>query len=497
MLRRKKEIVILSVLLMQVFPVSAEEVDGQEKNALSYRVEAFGSVSTGDNTPFWMVSNRYGVVPINSNNGYLKAGVFHQQLFGKGFRWAVGLDLVGAAPREKNAYIQQLYAELGYKSLELRVGSKECYQSILNPLLSSGDMIRSNNARPIPEVEISMPRFTTVPLTKGWLQIKGYFNVGRSFDNGFLEKRYPGTYYVENVLWHNKSLHFQIKDTRNEFPLSAVIGVQHIAQWGGTSLNPKIGRQPHSLKDFVRVVAGMKGGEGATDSDSINVLGAHQIGYDFALKYEGRQFDARLYYQHIAADKSGTEFKNGTDGLWGMEVNLPHFPWLNNLVFEYMVTRSQSGPFHFISFDHDKHPGRGGGGDNYYNNGEYITGQSYFARAIGSPLIISPEYNENGEISFLQNRLRDWHLGLSGSLSSQVSYRFMMTVMNSWGTHFKPFLKKKHGVSLVADIHYQHPRLKGWEFCGSVGGDTGDVMGKSTAGFSLSVRKTGLLKKYK
>lgn len=61
--------------------------------ATTYKAEIFGSVASGDNAPFWMVSNRYGIVPLEANNGYLNAGVFHNQTFGKGFRWGAGLDL--------------------------------------------------------------------------------------------------------------------------------------------------------------------------------------------------------------------------------------------------------------------------------------------------------------------------------------------------------------------------------------------------------------------
>ncbi|UKI47211.1 MAG: capsule assembly Wzi family protein [Phocaeicola vulgatus] len=96
------------------------------------------------------------------------------------------------------------------------------------------------------------------------------------------------------------------------------------------------------------------------------------------------------YYQHFFEDKSGMIFVNNTDGLWGGQLDLPKFPWLRKVVVEYLVTRDQSGQFHFIDFDHDLHPGVGGGGDDYYNNGEYTTGASYFNRAIGSPLIPSP-----------------------------------------------------------------------------------------------------------
>lgn len=466
-------------------------------NATTYRAEIFGSAATGLNTPFWITSNQYGVVPLNANNGYGRAGVFHQQTFGKGFRWGAGLDLVGSAPRYKNFYIQQVYASIGYKCLELTVGSKEQYESLLDRQMTTGDIMQSANARPMPEVNLQVPEFTVIPLTKGWLQFKGNFSVGRTFDNDYLEEFTKGRQvYVKNVLWHKKALYLQLKDTRGDFPLSAYIGIQHIAQWGGTSTNPKIGEQPHSFKDFIRVVLGREGGADATQSDQINVLGSHNIGYNFALAYNAKSWTLKGYHQHITSDKSGTEFYNGFDGLWGLQLDLPEFQWVNKVIFEYFTTMNQSGPFHYITFDHDKHPGRGGGGDNYYNNGEYVAGMSYFNRGTGSPLIPAPEYNTDGRLGFKSSRVRDWHVGVAGQLSPQVSYRLFCTVMRSYGTPYSPFLKRKEGVSLLADVTYTHPKLPGWKFGGSIGADTGDVFGESSTGFSLKVSKEGILKKW-
>lgn len=463
-------------------------------DATVYKAEAFGSAATGSNTPFWMVSNRYGMVPLDAGNGYLNAGVFHQQHLNKDFRWSAGLDIVATVPRHRNIYIQQLYAELGYKSLLLSIGSKERYTSLWDRSLSSGDMILSTNARPIPEINLSIPEFTVVPLTQGWLQIKGDFAVGRSFDSDYLNNfTNAQQVYIKNVLWHHKSFYVQIKDTKNNFPLSGAIGLQHWAQWGGTSTNPKSGVQPHSIKDFIRVVCGKEGGSDATQSDQINVLGNHYGSYDFKLKYTQPRWALSAYHQHYFEDKSGMLFVNSTDGLWGAQLDLPKFPWLSKIVMEYFVTRDQSGPFHFIEFDHDLHEGPGGGADNYYNNGEYNTGVSYFNRAIGSPLIPSPEYNEDGSLGFQNTRVRDWHFAAEGNLSSQVSYRVLISVMNSWGLHYKPLLNNKRGASGIVDVTYRHPRLSGWEFTGSVAADAGSMFGEN-AGFSLKIAKRGILK---
>lgn len=486
---------ILAGIALLCIPAYGYSQISKTQDATIYKTEIFGSVATGSNTPFWQVSNHYGVVPLDAGNGVLNAGIFHNQHFDSKFRWGAGLDVVGAVPRYRNFYIQQAYAEIGYRSLLLTVGSKEQYNSLWDRRLSSGDMVHSANSRPIPEVNISMPEFTLVPLTKGLLQVKGDFAVGRSFDTDYLKDFANAKQtYIKNVLWHHKSFFFRIKDSKNNFPLSFTAGVQHYAQWGGTSTNPQIGKQPQSFKDLIRVICGQKGGEDATASDQINVLGSHYGSYDFKVSYVEKDWGGHFYYQHYFNDKSGMEFKNKSDGLWGLQVDLPFLPWLNKVVVEYLVTMNQSGPMHFILFDRDKWPGgRGGGNDDYYNNLEYTTGFSYFNQGIGSPLIPAPEYNKDGSLGFKDNRVKSWHLAAEGDINPLLSYRILFTVMNGWGTSYFPFLDKKYGTSSLIDINYRHPRLQGWKFNGSIAADTGTMIGKSV-GFSLGITKTGILK---
>jgi hypothetical protein len=457
-----------------------------------YRVEAFGSAATGNYTPFWMVSNRRGVVPLDAGNGYLKAGVFHEGSFANGFRWNAGLDLVVASPRYRQVFVQQLYAGIDYKAFRLSVGSKERHASLWDERLSSGDMVLSSNARPIPEVNLSMPEYTVVPLTKGWLHLRGDFAIGRSFDSDYLKHVVDEKQtYIKHVLWHHKSLYFRIKDTRTAFPLSFELGVRHWVQWGGTSTDATMGVQPHCFTDFLRVLIGREGGSDAALIDITNALGNHYGSYDFKLTLSQNDWALQAYHQHFFDDKSGMVFNNKADGLWGVQLALLRFRWMHKIVVEYVDTRDQTGPMHFILFDHEERPGLGGGDDDYYNNEEYTTGVSYFDRGIGSPLIPSPEYNTDGVPGFRNNRVRDWHLGIDGCLSRQVTYRALFTLMNTWGRAKHPFLNRKDGVSGLLEIGYRHPRLSGWSFTGSVAADSGNLFGKGI-GVGLTVSRQGV-----
>lgn len=488
---------ILLILVCSTFTTKGSAQDDYIPNSTSYRIEAFGSVSTNGQTPFWMVSNKEGLVPIDNNNGYLQVGVLNHQSLGKKMQWNAGLDVVFSTPRNRNVYIQNLYTELAYDWLHLSIGSKNYYgiynNSLTDPLLSSGNLASSLNARPIPEINLFIPDFVTIPYTKGWLHLKGHFAVGRSFDSDYLESFANAKQnYIKNVLWHHKSVLFQIKDSQNQFPLAATVGIHHTAQWGGTSTIPSEGKQPQSFKDFIRIVFGKSGGDDSSLSDQVNALGAHYGVYDFGLRYTQENWSVSAYYQHIFGDGSGMIFRNYWDGLKGIQVNLPKVPWLQSIVIEHLATLDQSGPIHFIKFDHIKYSGPGGGADNYYNNGEYRTGFSYFNRSLGSPLLISPEYNTNGKLGFRHNRVRAWHMGASGNISKRITYRFLLSNTASFGTAKEPTLKKLTSTSFTTDLHYH--LNDSWKFAVSVAADKGNLLGDHS-GACLSVTKCGILRK--
>ena len=444
-----------------------------------------------------MISNQNGVIPLEANNAYLRTDIGYHHLLGKDLSWTTKVDLIAVTPRYRNFYIQQLYTELAYKGIRLSIGSHETgqyMQTVTNPFLSSGDIGFSSNARPVPEINVYTPSFITLPWMGDWVQAKGSFAVGRSFDTDYLNSFINAKqYYIQNMLWHHKSLYFQLKDTKKEFPVSFIVGMRHVAQWGGEATDPKLkGHQPYSFKDFIRIILSQSGNESATMSDQINALGSHHGTYDFRLGFEKNDWAVYGYYQHIFSDASGMEFKNALDGLKGIQIEISKFPWLKTIVFEHLYTLNQSGPFHFIQYDHDKYPGYGGGGDDYYNNGEYTTGFSYFNRSLGSPLMISPEYNRDGKLGFKHNRVQAWYLGAEGAICRNLSYRFLFSTMESFGTPFVPTIQKLTATSFKTDCYYVY---KDWTFTASVAADKGSLFGDHW-GFGLSIRKQGIIKTY-
>jgi hypothetical protein len=473
--------------------------DKEKTDYTVFRIMTVGSLATNEQTPFWMVSNRYGTVPLKAPGGSLQAGVFHRQPLGRtGWEWSAGADWVAATPRYRTVYVQQLFGELTYRLLSLSIGSREgdrhYSQSLTDPLLSSGDMGISPNARPVPEINLYVPRFVTLPLTGGWLQGKGNFAAGRSFDSDYLESFIrPDMFYVKDMLWHHKSFFLRVKDTENAFPLSMTLGIRHLVQWGGISTDPnaKVRIQPRSFRDFIRIVLGKSGAANATPSDQVNVLGSHYGTYDFHLDYERECLAVKAYHQHFFDDASGMELKNGTDGLWGIQVDFPQCAFLHRVVLERLVTLNQSGPFHFIEYDHSKYPGYGGGGDDYYNNGEYPAGHAYFNRGVGSPLLISPEYNADGTPGFKHTRIRAWHLGAEGSLTREFSCRILLSTVESFGRPYRPTLKKMTGTFFLTDFSYAFP--KDWKLSVSLAVDRGSLLGNH-AGCGVSVTKRGMIR---
>ena len=97
------------------------------------------------------------------------------------------------------------------------------------------------------------------------------------------------------------------------------------------------------------------------------------------------------------------------------------------MVVEYIDFMNQSGPIHWAPGDF---PGtslvsQATGSDDYYNNKTYNSYANY-GLVLGTPVIMSPIYNTDGQILCLNNRMRGFHIGAEGSISPKVDYRVLL-----------------------------------------------------------------------
>ena len=477
---------------------------------LSYRTEIFGSISSGENTPFWMLYHNWGMVPLEANNFYLRGSVFYNQKIDKDWSFNAGLDLAGSSPHsyDNNFWIQQAYGEVNWKSLRLNIGSKEDYTSLLDEYLSSGDFDLSNHARPIPEIKISVPDFILIPHTKGNMYIKGDFAVGYYLDGDYLEKKAKpaNQSYEKDILSHHKSIYFRFGNIKTTNKLQFTVGLDHQVQWGGTlyqyvwldgKMQYVVQKQPHGLDDFFRIVFAQEGSSESSDSDNAYVAGSQVGSYLLMLDYKLNDHQLlSLYNQHFFDDGSGMGFHNYRDMLTGIRYKTKQKKLVSGALLEYIYTKQQSGPIHFNMMMDDAHKNirnKGTGNDNYYNNVDYVQGRSHFGRTMGTPLFLSPEYNEDGRVYFKSSRIISFHTGIEGYLTSQLQYRLLATTGQSWGRYYVPYTSVKEGFASNLDIKYLPSKIEGLDIKLSIGFNTGKFFNKDSFGAGITVSKKGLI----
>ena len=219
-----------------------------------------------------------------------------------------------------------------------------------------------------------------------------------------------------------------------------------------------------------------------TEGDESYYLGSLLGSWDIHLRYNLPWGDTvKGYLQKPWETGSGIGFLNGFDGLWGIEYKFKQKGIVDGAVVEYLDFTNQSGPIHF---DPDDIPGctipvHTDGGDDYYNNYHYNAYANY-GMSLGTPFLPSPIYNLDGYLQFADNAVRGFHVGITGTISNNVSYRLLGGYRKSWGTVRIPRAVSRHDTSWMAEVIYRpFPRNDYMRFKGSVAMDHGTLYGNS------------------
>ena len=449
-----------------------------QNDTIKYDVGFMGMASSGKYAPFWLQSDQYGKVSSTPFSAGILAGVSKEFGPKKGlFNYRFKANLLLQTDKDKTtATFHEYYVQAHFSVLDFIVGAREEVLGNQDSTLSCGGFLFSKNARPMPKVTLGIEHFTAVPFTAGYLEFKAAISHGWFTDN----------IYTTNLFLHHKYLYAKVG---GKLPVHLQYGVDHVAQWGGTV--PESGKQPADFAAFKDIFLGHSGGSDAVVTDQINALGNHIISQSMRLDVDIADFRVSGYWQNLAEDgpvKLMWYAMNKADGLWGITVRNEKFPFIKGILYEYLNTTDQSGPYH------DKDGLVYGGADNYFNNGIYQNGWTYYSRTIGTPFISSSLYNRDGAVSVENNRVIVHHFGMEGNVSG-YSYKLLSSFSKNYGTYSAPCSPMIRNTSLLLEVNKKFPVWSNIEVGCSVGTDFGKLYGNSV-GCLFSIRKTGNLFHY-
>lgn len=477
-----------ALLIFMLFSFTVLKAEAPD--TLSWRVSLRQSAAVGGRTPFWLVNNLQGLGSPETGGGFVRAGVAKPHSHGSRFSWSAGVDLAGAWRTQAPFRVQQLYAGIRWRSLGLLAGAKEMTGELNDPRLSSGNLLYSGNAMPIPQVRAGIPEFAPLGFTRRWLAVKGYVAYGRFTDSRWQESwAAPGSLRTADVLYHSKGVWLRGGDA-TRFPLQGELGIEMATQFGGRAF--KEGREvrlPSGLKAWLRAFwptrAQVDAFLGEQRSTEGNMLGT----YTMALSWLPRaDWSVKAYYEHFFEDQSQMTFQYGwKDGLWGLQVQLPRNRAVTQVVYEFLDTRDQTGAVNNDSSE--KVPEQVSGRDNYYNHSVY-SGWQHWGMALGNPLVLSPLYNSDRLLRFRANRVQGHHLGISGNPAPSLDYRVLLSWTRTWGSYAEPLPEIRTNFNWLAEAVWTPRRLRGWTFSAALAGDAGSLL-RPASGLMVSVSRTG------
>tara|TARA_Y100000590_G_scaffold470298_1_gene663417 strand:- start:134 stop:1477 length:1344 start_codon:yes stop_codon:yes gene_type:complete len=291
-----------------------------------------------------------------------------------------------------------------FKDVYIKLGKYyRDFSLYLNDNLSSGSMLISNNAEPMPKMGLI-----------GKSQYNRNKNI--SFDWGISHGKFDkNEYYSQSPFLHEKFLYMNFKKNDQKFS----VGLVHEAVWAGTTTaGDHQGKQPGKIKDFFKVFISADGPlrEGEVHA---NALGNHLGIWDFYYqKNKNKNQILKLYYQHFFEDTSSLRFANKTDGLWGIE--LKNYISNTNILLEYLDTSNccVNPPYQ---------------SDQYYYNYQYRAGWSYKNNILGNPFVNPTGFRSgNVELSKIV------HIGLTKNIDMNN-----LTIQASRDTHISDNIKYK------------------------------------------------------
>lgn len=494
---------IINILAFVIFPQANAQsiISGVEAD-----IEMSGTVSTGDYAPLWLSANKQGLVSPYSNSSYERLSINRDLSIDslKAVKIGYGFDIQYQQNSLSNVFVHQAYAQINWKKALLTIGQKEKAIDLRNNELSSGGLSQGINSRPLPEILLSVDYFS-VPFTSHWWKMAFRGGYGMYTDGNWQESWVADkekNRYMKDALYHEKALYWKF-GREEKFPLTFEIGLQMMTQFGGTSYSAtgqgitgnvdiKHSTDLNAFWEAFMPIGSSDETDMFIDNASGNIVGSYNMrltyhAYDEDYTDYIEKWNASLYFERVFEDQSMLTVQYGIyDHLLGLEVNLPKNKYVSSIVVEHLSTKDQAGPvFHDITSNMPEHFA---GRDDYYNHTMY-SGWHYWGMSMGTPLLLSPIYNNDHQLTFKSNRTQACHVGISGDPIKSLHWRALCTFTRDWGTYpipYKEILSHQH---YMFELSYKPSFIKDFTSTFSIGYSHGKVL-SNTLGAQLTIRKS-------
>ncbi len=402
-----------------------------------------------EHLPFWFYANQHG--KIEGDNAFLNitdVGINHNSVVADNttLGWKAGCNLIAAIGNTSYWQLNRLYGAVSLKGWELKAGM--FYDPIHYDGLSTtnGNLIRSGNARPYPNISLSNTSYKPVPFLDSWLNFKIEYDEGLLNDNR----------YVESTHLHHKSLYLLITPGQS---WDIQIGLEHFVMWGGTSKDEEIGELPKSFNNYLRYIFALPGNEDFPENGQLNKSGNHLGTYQFKFRQRLSNANLSFYLSHPFENHPGMQWKNWQDNLLGVYLNFKSkHNFITNILYEFTNTRHQNINDSLYVFNEETNEWRQYLYEDYFNHLLFKTGFTYHEKVLGSPLFFPIEqYNDDSGTNWYairSTRFLSHHFGISGNLTSNIKWKGLFTYVQHLGTYKSPYDTPQKQISSYFEIQY-------------------------------------------
>jgi hypothetical protein len=422
-----RKIIIVSV----VFLFLAGTAISQDNNYY-FNIQVLGGYTTPGVVPFWLRSNQYGSIPLDGASLGLIGSARKDYDLSKDkiFDWGTSFEGRANLGRGSNFILVEGYGKIRLSIFEFRAGRSKEIMGLCDTTLTSGSYIVSGSNLGIPEVEVSVHEFFTIPVLGELIAFKGNYVHGWMGDLPLGRYAEMDTLILKSYL-HQLSLYGRFGKPSWRFKLFG--GFNHQVVWGHEQdyYNEDYTLSP--IETYFYVITGKKYTNGSIQEER---QGNHLGSIDLGFEYEFDGVKLFLYRQNFYEAGALAHLANIQDGLNGISLenqrSIGKSAIWKKILFEFLYTKNQAGePWS---------PTTGSPYEPYFNHGQYIYGWSYNNSGIGTSFIttrtlLREELPSAPQEYFVNNRLMAIHLGCEGTMN-QVNYLLKVSWSQNYGTYW-------------------------------------------------------------